>query len=68
MHGEEQRPWSIKFELTSDQDVQFLYVCTVAAENYMQVQLDNQLSVDFDGFISMVKTLLQDCVSNPHLY
>uniref|UniRef100_A0A7S3HZN2 Spindle assembly abnormal protein 6 N-terminal domain-containing protein n=1 Tax=Favella ehrenbergii TaxID=182087 RepID=A0A7S3HZN2_9SPIT len=30
--------------------------------------MDNDLSVDFEGFIGMLKSLLQDCVNNPVIY
>ena len=30
--------------------------------------LDNDLSVDFEGFIGMLKSLLQDCLNNPVIY
>ena len=48
--------------------MQLLYQCTVAHENYMAIQMDNDLNVDFDGFIGMVKTLLNDCTANPMVY
>ena len=66
--GEDERPWSIRFEITTESDVQLFYVCTVAQEYFMQIAIDNDLSVDFDGFTEMVKTLLQDCISQPMVY
>ena len=30
--------------------------------------MDNELSIDFDGFVGMVKTLLQDTCNNPMTY
>ena len=68
VHGEEQRPWSIRFQLTTEADVQLFYQCTIAHEDYQNIQMENDLSVDFDGFIGMVKSLLQDCVANPMIY
>ena len=68
VHGEESRPMQIRFELTTDADVQLFYQSTVTMEHFMQLQMDNELSVDFDGFVSMVKTLLQDCQNNPVVY
>ena len=62
------RPWSIRFEITTEADVQLFYQCTVSHENYMALQMDNDLSVDFDGFIGMIKSLLQECVNNPSTY
>ena len=58
VHGEESRPWAIRFELTTDADVQFFYHCTVSHDDFLQLQMDNELSVDFDGLIGMIKTLL----------
>ena len=34
----------------------------------MDVCFQNDLSVDFEGFIGMLKSLLQDCVNNPAIY
>ena len=34
----------------------------------MALQMDNDLSVDFDGFLGMIKSLLQECVNNPTTY
>ena len=45
--------------------MQLFYQCTVSHENYMLLQMDNDLSVDFDGFIGMIKSLLNDCLNNP---
>ena len=68
VNGEENRPWAIRFELTTDSDVQLFYKCEVSQENFMNLQMENELSVDFDGFIGMIKSLLQDAVNNPVVY
>ena len=68
VHGEETRPWAIKFELTTDADIQFFYQCNVSCDNFMHLQMENQLSIDFDRFVGMVKTLLQDCANDPMSY
>ena len=68
VNGEESRPWSIRFEVTTEADVQLFYACTVSHENYMILQMENDLSVDFDGFIGMIKSLLNDCINNPGIH
>ena len=34
----------------------------------MILQMDNDLSVDFDGFIGMIKSILNDCINNPGIH
>ena len=68
VQGEECRPEAIKLELTTDADVQLFYQCIVKQEDFMDVCFQNDLSVDFEGFIGMLKSLLQDCVNNPAIY
>ena len=59
---------SIRFEITTEADVQLFYQCTVSHEDYMALQMDNDLSVDYYGFTGMIKSLLQECVNNPTTY
>ena len=68
MQGEEIRPDAIKLELTTDADVQLYYQCIVKQDSFFQMQIDNDLSVEFEGLIGMLKSLLQDCVNNPVIY
>ena len=65
INGEEHRPWAVRFELSTEADVQLFYACTISNENYMMLQMENDLSVDWEGFTDMIKSLLNDCLNNP---
>ena len=64
VQGEECRPEAIKLELTTDADVQLFYQCLIKPmspnkhEDFFGLQLENDLSVDFEGLVGMLKSLL----------
>lgn len=37
-------------------------------EDFFSLQMDNDLNVDFEGLVGMLKSLLQDCVQYPAIY
>ena len=68
VQGEECRPEAIKLELTTDADVQLFYQCLIKPmsnnryEDFTQLVIENNLSVEFEGLVGMLKSLLQDSV------
>jgi len=59
-------PGAIRFELMSENDVQFYYQATIKEENFRQIQIANDLAIEYDIFFSTFQKLLQDCIERPH--
>ena len=59
-------PGAIRFELMSENDVQFYYQATIKEENFRQIQIANDLMIEYDTFFATFQKLLQDCLDRPH--
>jgi hypothetical protein len=59
-------PGAIRFELMSEHDVQFYYQATIKEENFRQIQIANDLMIEYDSFFATFQKLLQECLDRPH--
>lgn len=58
----------IRFELFNDDDINFLYECSLTSSEYQDFQKENQLTIKFEGFADSVITLLENSVKKPKEY
>jgi hypothetical protein len=49
-------------------DVNFYYMVTIREENFKRIQNDNNLTIEYDQFLPMLKKIIDDCEHRPHLF
>ena len=65
---ENQKLTEVRFELFNDDDIDFLYESSVAANEYDSFKEENQLTIPFEQFSNSVKSLLENSVKNAQDY
>ena len=68
LFDENKKLTEVRFELFNDDDIDFLYDSSVAANEYDQFKQENQLTIPFEQFANSVKSLLENSVKNPTDY
>ncbi len=58
VQGEVQNPQMVKIELTSEADLFFHYSKIETIESFQQLKQDQQLTLEFEGFIGLLIKLL----------
>lgn len=60
--GEDSVLNEVRFELFDDENIDFLYECSLTQEEYEEFKSSNQLTIPFDNFANSVQVLLENSV------
>uniref|UniRef100_A0A7S3FUW2 Spindle assembly abnormal protein 6 N-terminal domain-containing protein n=1 Tax=Strombidium rassoulzadegani TaxID=1082188 RepID=A0A7S3FUW2_9SPIT len=58
--GQENDPGSVRFELTSEDDIFFHYVSDINEEGFKNLQAEQQLSIEFTDFLRIIKQMMDN--------
>ena len=58
----------IAIELTSDSDLFFFYNCNITPNYFNKIKAEQELNVDFEGFLEELIKMLNDMISDPQMY
>eukprot|EP00356_Strombidium_inclinatum_P016950 CAMPEP_0170508310 /NCGR_PEP_ID=MMETSP0208-20121228/61965_1 /TAXON_ID=197538 /ORGANISM="Strombidium inclinatum, Strain S3" /LENGTH=158 /DNA_ID=CAMNT_0010791125 /DNA_START=204 /DNA_END=677 /DNA_ORIENTATION=+ len=58
--GEENDPGGVRFELTSEEDIFFHYVCNINEQGFKQMKMEQMLNIEFTDFLRVITKMINN--------